>query len=62
MPSQILDEDANLIYAGLTYKGAYEAIKAAKGATGDKIERLPASVHRVVDLLEKQGFKVRGLS
>ena len=51
-----------MIYAGLTYKGAYEAIKAAKGATGDKIERLPASVHRVVDLLEKQGFKVRGLS
>lgn len=62
MPSQVLDEDANLIYAGLTYKGAYEAVKAAKSAKGDKIDKLPVSVHRIIDLLEKQGIKVRGLS
>lgn len=60
-PSQIMNEDADLIYSMINYHGAYRAVDALKRATGKAIHNLPQSVFTVIESLEEQGIKARGL-
>ena len=62
LPSQILDEDAALIFHMMYYDNIYSAITTIQSAEGDAIHKLPASVGRIIDSLKKQGLYKGGLS
>ena len=57
-----MEEDISLIMKGLTYRNSYQSVKALRSATGEAIHKLPASVHKMIESLKKQGVYKGGLS
>ena len=60
-PSQILDEDADMIAAMIQYDNIYNAIKTVRSAEGKAIHNVPAAYKRIIKELMEAGIYKGGL-
>ena len=60
-PSQILDEDADMISKMMTFDNVYNAIKTARSAEGKALHNIPEGYKRIIKNLMEAGIYKGGL-
>jgi hypothetical protein len=61
-PSEILEEDADMIIKMMVFENTYNAISKARRAKGDEIHKLPPAYGRIIEELMESGVYKGGLN